>query len=1252
MTDTLQKLEEIEGSEFEHLATIYLRLTYPELIGLIQTGINNQGKPIKCRIDGVKFIHGNPPLCIAAAYTTTDDPELRRKWLGGKKGKGKEEPGDIKKANEEFNPWRVHFPNAKFKLYLATNRMLKNDTDLYRDAIAKGSSMGIEIEIIEASQLVSFLDYKPEGQYLCQEFLGISASLLSDSMLRKIAWQSLDLHRRTYTMGNVQKIKREAQDEVIEIIEKAKSPIIVVRGASGVGKSTLLNQCGESLNSQDQICIWVPSEELKPHISLSAFLLNAIKRFQPSVDSCAGDDALEIAANTFGGIIILLDDINRLPSPREALDTIRVLVSGISSNIQSETANTAISKRGTSNADSDSMPIRFVVPIWPLQPIGSSKSTTDIGWEIIDLDNYNERERMALANTCDNECSTSLLPLINTFNGDPFLCGLALSSSLSERFSINLERAELIRTVFEDALNRAAKKAVQIKRGTTHDDFIFVVEELIRLMLKLETPESTWRQIRCELGEYQLELLVILSETNQLGWIDSRNGVEYWSWKHDRLRDALVGRWLASYILLPILEDKVLDEHLHLLSDPGLASAWVFALIFLSMDKRFHAIEMLAKYQPLALALLLQLDPFTGNNSLNEKINDALRQALGGYDPHKDQFVPDPRWFLLRQLTLTNNPSVLIITSTESESWHVFLARFRNGEVLSGLKAIYSWGDRFLPEGRFPQFEEAVEAFAQIYDRNRVQVIREIEEIILSHENAPLCIEISLILIGYLGWSELADYAWRIWNTLTDEQQLSSLAHIVWALNRCADESRQGNLEEALLRVRELSTDKLNNDSEQYWQFTHPIMQTLHWKITAAAAEVWTKVVNQHSDLRESIGPLLRGIDHPVTIKKYIEWISSEIKLDPNKGWYRFEINSFYIKEVPTNSDTRECLWELAKLDIDPTMRDLAFRFWQCSASRVDIEKLRGIKTDDLLFNSALKVRLRLGDPKAISTLIERINTNPVEWCQHAHWVYKEAGVADALLNNIDMILTKDHYIESKHIFWNLPAEGIKRVVKEKSGLLKNLPHTWNVLWQSDISEALEFVQQVLTQASNEDLREFFLGLNMNLRRVSLRMLNILEISLPRFSDWQKSKLATVAADAGFAKWAQDHSLKRKAFKNEEVQYWLTEKSAIETLNACAAAVPEGDWEVRRADYFSHLKDKRRVSFDFKELLKRWLGCSPNAKQISVAAMLMDDIGTSEDVAWWRKLEPPSNEPAHQIWSNMFYILRIRRWQKPELSQG
>lgn len=99
-------------------------------------------------------------------------------------------------------------------------------------------------------------------------------------------------------------------------------------------------------------------------------------------------------------------------------------------------------------------------------------------------------------------------------------------------------------------------------------------------------------------------------------------------------------------------------------------------------------------------------------------------------------------------------------------------------------------------------------------------------------------------------------------------------------------------------------------------------------------------------------------------------------------------------------------------------------------------------------------------------------------------------------------------------------------------------------------------------------------------------------------------------------------------------------------MNAAAVNVPDGVDAVERTEKFYELKEERRVSFDVRPFVKKWLGASPESNQIIVAAVLLVNVGRGEDVPWWSKLEPAGNNPAYEPWANTLYLLRRRRWQK------
>jgi len=292
---TLSELQSIGDDEFETLITWYLRRHDPELAGLIVTGINEDHKPIACPVDGVLFIPGDPPQCVVVNTTTFSRNKLRGKWLGTEN-----DAGDLDKAVQELERWREEIgPKVECTLYLATNRLLKSNVKLYRDAIAEGYARNVKVKIVEASLLEDFLDHNPEGQYLRQELLGIEADHLSEILLRKIGGLSLDLHRHQFAMqwGPPRiEIARDIYTSLLSAVEESGASLIGLLGVSGTGKSTIARQVGQAINQRGGIAIWLPAEDIEPGISPTNLLSRLLKRFYPALGPSAGEDAIHLAS--------------------------------------------------------------------------------------------------------------------------------------------------------------------------------------------------------------------------------------------------------------------------------------------------------------------------------------------------------------------------------------------------------------------------------------------------------------------------------------------------------------------------------------------------------------------------------------------------------------------------------------------------------------------------------------------------------------------------------------------------------------------------------------------------------------------------------------------------------------------------------------------------------------------------------------------------------------------------------------------
>jgi hypothetical protein len=1271
--DTLNELQKIGPGQFETLVLQYLRRRDTQLYGLIAAGINEEDRFTSCRVDGILYyrVSSDLPVCIAVGCNVYQRDKLRGKWLGTAK-----EKGDIQNAAEEFQKLRLDEPRIICKLYLATNkRLLKSnkDLDLARDAINKGKDNGIEIQFVEASQLEDFLNIDIDGQYIGEELLQIPAKRLSENLLQKIADYSLSQHQLTFGIGQNEpgkEIIRDALSQVMAVLEQSTAALLGLRGASGTGKSTLLRQVGREINKRGGIALWVPAEEILPNTSISNLLLRVLQRFHPSLNRHAGDDAMRLAQQVPGGLVLLVDDVNRLLAPQQALDAIEVW-EGLASG------------RGMSGSQSSYSWLRFVVPLWLGQLAAQPELPTqeNAKWEFVAVHSYSELEKARLASLLSESDPKAARQVIDALNGDPFLCGLA-----SADIAIPLgSRSDLIRRNFEDFLDRATKAVRTNKEIATPKEFVTAVEKLVELMLWAEEPEPQWEQVREALGDRAANLLLVLAKMNMLGWIDQSESCEFWRWKHNRLRDALVGRWLANRVLPQILEGNLSGEIQTWLSDPGLAEAWALALVFLSKANiRAKALTVISEYQPLSLTEVLRLNLFPNESNLHQLIAKGLRQTLISSKARACQYVNSPQNWILLRLAQTDNTTVLNVTEDLPPDWYVWAARLRNGDISAGLEFINDELAKgvFFPRMEFSLIEQALEAFVTLHDCNRDEVVNQLVQVMKQPEFTVAAITFA----GYLAWPELSRPVWDTWNTLShsDSEKLVATVPTIWALSRGGDDSIQSELEKALLFTRELNElDRLNREQgrgniphgrERLWkQWSFQLGSSLRWSITPLAAKTWVKVIDKDSEIRNVMWGMLRRIDHSTAIEAYIKW--GAIAIEAHMQWLEDESNNLdknirgelllseilcetvapLTEQKPkrkalVNRDTRERLWEIAEDNkSDVIKRAIAFTSWKQSATGADMECLQKIPPSDQLFEDVLKVRLRLRDKTAAKPLIERMQSRPGYWCSHAPLLYDATGVPEALLDNLELALDEPTGW-SNAIAKHLPAEGVRELVRKKQDLLLKSPHTWLALWCSDVPEALSLVQKAMIQAKLDDLIPFFYPSNSFAHPISQRMLDALVPALEHLPLGMREQLAERAAQGGHGEWVQEH-LPDLATTGQVRYFFPTTEDVIAALTANVKVITDGVMPPQNTEEYGYVQWLLRLNrigssgIDLPQILQTWLGSSPDQNQVIVAAMLLETSGTSRDLSWWQNIEP-KDEPARTAWSNILYFLKRRRWQK------
>ena len=862
-------------------------------------------------------------------------------------------------------------------------------------------------------------------------------------------------------------------------------------------------------------------------------------------------------------------------------------------------------------------------------------------WSFVDVDAYSSAEQNILVQHAPSKSVEQTRELVKALNGDPFLCGLALNDITPMP---GVSRSALIRDVFELTINKATKAAPDAKDiPATPGEFANALDCLVGLILRIESPEPTWQQIRSKLNERDANLLYVLAKTNLLGWIDKINDKEVWRWKHSRLRDAIIGRWFAANVLSQL--DQGIDQLAFSawLTNPGLAEAWALALVFCRNSVRLSAIALLAANQPLALAEVLRLRLFPNEANIRANIRDGLHQVLADFRAERSGFVNGLEWHLATKLLQTDDAIVIEITYDLEPAWYIWAARLRNGDISAGL----SWLEletqhyRFLPSGGFRQLEEQIESLAKFYEAKREKLVDELANAV----HNPILRLAALTLAGYIAWPELGPVVVAAWNAAHPTERQTCLTYFVWSLSRCGSETTQPTLETALLMVRNISdAEEEGKSSRRYFEFMSPLHSTLRWPITEAAADTWTRVAENYPDMRKTMCYLLRHVDHPNAIETFIRW-------SVQQGAYLWNDNMEFVDPLtelkispyaPVKTVTRERLWHLIVTDDNIDVRFIAFSSWKRKATSDDLIHLQSVSEQDKLFDESLKVRLKLRDQTAASLLVERIKQSPGKWCAYASLLCNHSEVRQALEGNIEKALESPPFY-SHFVFRYLPADAVREFVLNKPELLMRSRQTWISLWRSDVPEALTFVQQAISQEGLDELHYFFsMYTEGGEYPVSQSMLDSLLPVLERFTASEKEELAELAVNSGFSEWVEEHLL--ETVKSERCwHFWLRPDEVPDVLSKAAQSVPSGYTEVLYSG-FSRIQRKGLPTSDILQLVQAWLGTSASPEQLIVAAMMMAAHGRANHIDWWKSVEPDMPK-VHKEWQNALYAVQRRHWQ-------
>jgi hypothetical protein len=158
-------------------------------------------------------------------------------------------------------------------------------------------------------------------------------------------------------------------------------------------------------------------------------------------------------------------------------------------------------------------------------------------------------------------------------------------------------------------------------------------------------------------------------------------------------------------------------------------------------------------------------------------------------------------------------------------------------------------------------------------------------------------------------------------------------------------------------------------------------------------------------------------------------------------------------------------------------------------------------------------------------------------------------------------------------------------------------------------------------------------------------MLDFILPLLKYFDQSDISYLERAALRLGHATWVAEHL---KDFASLGIPQ-MDQETAIAVLERAAARLRERPFDLYgpfHEDGFGALYfelTENRSPVDVHRLLVQWLGQTLSDEQMILAGILLDVAGNAADIEWWSDLKPHT-EVGRELWSNLLFTLRRRRW--------
>ena len=961
-----------DQGQFEHLATAILREADFRYRLLVHTGVNLDAKTVKSPVDGIMFVVGEyPPHMIAVHHTTCKRNDLEKKWLHDpamvkphKSGKPAAPPGDLVKATQLFAEQKRVTPNLQLTLILTTNK--EPSETLVRKVNTAGNSAGFEVIIWPNSALARYLDYETKGQWIRSQILGIEQERLSVELLHELSQRSLE----NSILLNDSELWIECQLDQ-KLGKAANRDVVFVVAQSGSGKSVACHKRLTTHIGTGGFGLIIPNEIIAEAQSLELAVDATLRRLHPSLVPGAGSQALALASERTP-LLMVVEDINKSTQPS-------LLIERLASWSKQQ------------NKYSSATSWQILCPVWPriLTALGD-ESHRRINRFVLEASSFTAEEGTAAV---QRRCEHAGIPitrlnaqaLASAVGHDPLL--IALQAAAATPNSDNV-----IQTFIENSLGRLSESRGEFTAG----EYRHRLRHFVATMLKRRCFDLTMTDVVAWFSD-ESETTRSLRHIVHFGEIIRAIGPasdERLLFRHDRVRDWLCADAAADFMRRDVMPETVL-------TDPYFAEIIGAALV--QRDIPIETVGQTRSANPLALfcAMRIFCEP---SNFLH---NTVLKEAEVWLD---DEAAHGPqnnylRWTARRVLSEIDAPYVTSLVQcfrNEQNDWWGLRARFRNGDIMAGIKLCFESGPGITVVGH-------LELIDHVQRCRGASLVRTLDELLRHDQLTPAGKSGALRLAGHLGDPTLAGAIEMSW--LADTGRDERLADYLWAGGQCCTDDAARLLAPICDSWAELpdEAEGEHSDSPRNSLAAHEIRWAFRYRLPESAVRYFIER-GKSPELQWPITFMLHSIDHPDAVEFVVrELIATDDRLEGTESFSHFALTArdeWERRQEETGramSDaSRNRLHELwTSKQNGKHLRNRAFQLWCSTTVEGDIPILQSIPGGDDLENAALFQRLRRGDNEAITGLVEKLRQDEGGfWWQAGRYIW-----SDELTESLDKTL-------------------------------------------------------------------------------------------------------------------------------------------------------------------------------------------------------------------------------------------------------